>query len=444
MTGSLDLHRDGWLNTSEDDDESRAVTRLRISVDSSLISRNISKRGGMESEAINISLLPLANFLAKSWWPLLYEPLRPSLSASFRIRHRLDSGVRGYAFPSLALWSGGDHTTVIDWASFENPYATISFVASTPDEPVQLDRDLVEFAFIDLIEAVLERIKGDRGQGRELVDAWERVRCSIADPDEFNYCTTAGRLGLDPYDPETPDLSVWAQGISEKLFADLSEAVELEELGQASAWLRETEPRLQVFPEISLASFGVPVADDLNAPAWAAGEASAFALRRSTGLSSESPRRTLDELLGATIAAGGEIANRGPDSVTALVRRLDHSARIGTIARSARQRRFRACAGTYMAWTAGVGEDRAATEAFTRRQQASRAFAAEMLAPKDALIARAPRNGFDGDDLDEIASEFVCPYTTVMWQALRAGIALRGVELPPVQRPQVVTAKPAA
>jgi hypothetical protein len=85
-----------------------------------------------------------------------------------------------------------------------------------------------------------------------------------------------------------------------------------------------------------------------------------------------------------------------------------------------------------------AGEDRASTDAMTRRQQASRAFAAEMLAPKEALLDRASKYGFDSDDIEDIASDFVCPFPTVMWQAHRAGIPLRGVELPFKDRMRII------
>jgi hypothetical protein len=436
MSADFVVTRDGWLNSSKDDAEARTITRLRISVLGEQVMRNISNRGGGESEAINTSLLPLAEFISNNWWPLLYEPLRPSLDDGFRVRHRLDSGMRGYAFPPIALWSAGERAIAADWASFTNPFSTISFLSAQPDEPAQLGRDGVEDSLMDLIETVLERADG---QSLQLLESWNRVRDSISDADELSYCIAAGRLGLDPYDPEGPDLAPWADGIPETLFGDISEIVEVQELGQATSWLRTHEARLKLFPETNLVYFGDPASDRLTDPAWVAGNTSAQSLRAKTGVPMENPRAAVDELLGSVIADGGELVAQGPEGITALVQNLGSTARIGAVARSARQRRFRACAATYVAWTAQDGEDRAATEASTRRQQASRAFAAEMLAPQQTLIGRASRSGFDGDDLEDLASEFVCPYDTVMWQASRAGISLRGIEIPRAQKALVVT-----
>jgi len=438
MTALLTLHRDGWLNFAPGDDgEGLTSTRLRISAGDAVITRNISKRAGGESEAVNVSLLPLAEFLTDTWWPLLYEPLRPSFTRAFRIRHRLDTGMRGYAFPALALCSGGENAVVLDWANLELVHSPLSFLTVPPTEPVQLDRQQAEFALMDLVETVLERLPGSNVRRQKLWEGWERLRSSMADPDELGYCIVAGRLGFDPYDSDGLDLEQMTRGISDELFRDLSEAVELDQLAGATDWLRDLEPRLALFPEIKLGGFGTPVSDDLNYPAWAAGEASAIGLRAYTGLRGETPRRAVEELFGATIF-GAQAGEEGPSTITGIARRLGDSARIALIAKSARQRRFRACTAGYLAWTSQPGEDRAATEAFTRRQQASRAFAAEMMAPRDVLIEMAPRYGFDSDDLETIASDFICPYPTVMWQAHRAGIPLRGVELPFADRPRIL------
>lgn len=439
MTSVLEFKRDGWLNSEMDDPETRTVTRLRVSILGDLITRNLSKRGGGESEAINTSIFPLAEFLANNWWSLLNEPVKPAITETFRVRHRLDSGMRGYSFPALALWSGGEGSVVADWAAFENPFSQISFLTSAPNEPVQLDRASAEASLMDLVETALERAGASGG---DLAVAWERVRETMANQDELNYCIAAGRLGLDPYDPDAPDLSDWARGISETLFNDVADIVDVSDLQETSDWIREKEARLAIFPETNLEYFGTPAADDLADPAWVAGQVSAERLRAHTGLPLENPRQAINDLLGSVIADGNELSQQGPDGISALLRRDGFRAHIGTVAKRARQRRFRACAATYLAWTSRDGDEHAVTDALTRRQQASRSFAAEMLAPREALLARSSKNGFDGEDLEEIAGEFICPYETVMWQAVRAHIPLRGITLPSVTRSYVVTQQP--
>jgi hypothetical protein len=428
---TLQFQRDGWLPSAENSDsEGSSLTRLRIRAGETLVTRNYSKRGGGESEAVNVSMLPLANFLANTWWPLLYEPLRPYFTRSFQARHRLDTGMRGYSFPAMALCSAGENAIALDWVSLENPHSTISFVAPSPAEPIQLDRNATEIALMDLVQATLERVPTTSPERQALYDNWNRVVESLNDPDERSYCVIAGRLGLDPYDPDGPNLEQFASGLRDELFADVSEAAEVSELESTTAWLRDAVARMAMFSEVDVSQFGPPPVDDLLHPAWATGEASALAVRVNTGHRNEHPRMTVDNLLGDVVHRARELGRRGPETVTAVFKRSDDNARIVTVSKTARQRRFRACSAAYLAWTAQPGEERAATVALTRRQQASRAFAAEMVAPQDVLIERAGNSGFDSDDLEALASEFVCPFATVMWQAHRAGIRLRGVDLP--------------
>ena len=441
MTEDIVFHRDGWPDASSADAEVSTVTRLRISVLGEILTRNVSKRGGGESEAINTSLLPLGEFLANNWWTLLHEPLRPTVTDAFRVRHRLDSGMSGYAFPAIALWSGGEQTIMADWAPFENPFSTVSFLTSRPVESLQLGREAVEDSLLDLMETIVERASEARQGAVNISEAWDRVRQSIANTDEYSYCVAAGRLGVDPYDPNALDLTKFAKGISEALFGDISEIVEVEDLQDTTPWIHDAEARLKLFPETDLSYFGQPATDDLKDAAWVAGVASAELLRAHCGISANNPRVAVDELFGAAAAQSSALAESGPEGIIGLSQRLDRTARIGTVAGSARQRRFRACSTIYMAWNAASGEDRASTTALTRRQQAGRAFAAEMLAPQHALLARATHIGFDDDDLLELASEFFCPYQTVMWQSYRAGIPLRGIEIPRMNRGHVMTAR---
>jgi len=181
-------------------------------------------------------------------------------------------------------------------------------------------------------------------------------------------------------------------------------------------------------------AFGPPPRDDVQVPPWAIGVGAARQLAERLGLH-QGPRKAVNELLGAAVKNDANLSRKGPAILTALVQRRNGVAHVGAIAASARQQRFRACAATFLAWTADSGDDRAATVALTRGQQASRAFAAEMLAPRVYLQERANRYGFTADDIEEQASILICPYDTVLWQASRAGIPLRGVDLPTSHRP---------
>ena len=64
----LKFTRDGWFDGDVGDaDECATFTRLKITAGNAIITRNFSKRGGGETEALNLPLFPLAGYIAKLW-----------------------------------------------------------------------------------------------------------------------------------------------------------------------------------------------------------------------------------------------------------------------------------------------------------------------------------------------------------------------------------------
>jgi hypothetical protein len=95
---------------------------------------------------------------------------------------------------------------------------------------------------------------------------------------------------------------------------------------------------------------------------------------------------------------------------------------------SQRQRRFRLCRTAYLAWRAGADTDVAATPAETWRQQASRSFAAELLAPGALLRERFGRTGMTKVAVGRLANEWMCPPRTIVHQAQNHGIKVAAAE----------------
>jgi Zn-dependent peptidase ImmA (M78 family) len=86
------------------------------------------------------------------------------------------------------------------------------------------------------------------------------------------------------------------------------------------------------------------------------------------------------------------------------------------------------CRTVYLAWRAGIEGEFAATPADTWRQQASRAFAAELLAPATLLRQRYGKTGLDNVAVERLASEWQCPPQIIVHQAKNNKIAVKGVE----------------
>ena len=431
----LSFIRDGWIEGSLDDDDERATfTRLRIIAANTLLTRTFSKRGGGESEALNVPLLPIARYIAKMWWPLLYEPLRAREDLKFPARHRLDLPMHGYVFPAVAVCSAGDAALLVDWAPVENEFSPLRLLAASPKEPLQVARESVEPALLDLVASALERMSSGSRAHQDLAADWQRLQESFTSSSELAYCTSAGRLGIDPYDPDSPDLEMLIGDLPENLFGDISDAIDITRLADTTKWTQQAAGSLGACPTIDLGPLGKPPNDDLRLTAGEVGYGAAIEVRKRLGLAIDKPARTVGEFLGDASRRTSAMAEQGPAPMTSLIRRVNGVAHIGTVARSARQQHFRACAAAYIAWCSDPGDVRAGTVALTRRQQASRAFAAEMVAPREYLAERGRHRGFTEEDIEEEAGKLIAPYETVLWQAWRAGTTFWDVELPNSRR----------
>jgi len=248
----------------------------------------------------------------------------------------------------------------------------------------------------------------------------------MTDSEERSYCITAGQLGLDPYDPEGPDLSKFAEGISSDLFRDICEAAGADELSETTQWIRKTEHHFRDLPRISISDYGAPPHTDLSIKSWDEGYRAAECLRANLGLEHDDPKRVIKRLFDGMLDKNDLALPNGPSSIDALTRRIDGKVQGGLLKLHPMQRRFHGCRALYLGWRSEDGQETAATVGTTRKQQASRAFAAELLAPQRLLRERAGRHGLTTEDIDKIAKEFACPEMAIIHQAENHGIPLRG------------------
>jgi hypothetical protein len=292
-----------------------------------------------------------------------------------------------------------------------------------------MSRGPVEGALSTFIGGVLDRLTARGVDRSSLAQGWETIGASAHDPGERIWCINAGRLGLDPYDPDTPDLARISDGLSDSLFGDVCEATEPSELNPTCNWVRGAAARLSNAPAIPIKPFGAPHRQDLTQPGWRDGYDSARLLRSRIGLTPD-PRRASETLLGDTLqSAQARLDDNTPASMEGLTRRNGPEMRTIVSARSARQRRFRMYRAAYLAWRTGQDGEAAITTASTWRQQASRAFAAELLAPADLLRDRAGKGGLTQDVVERLATEWVCPPLAIIHQAQNHGVPLRGVQM---------------
>jgi hypothetical protein len=420
-----------WLRGEFDDlTEAKSFAALKIDLDGDVITRLYDRIAEGERDTLNVILYPLALAIAENWWTLLYEPRKSDESNSLiEVRHSLDSYRNGFVFPALALWSGGDDTINFEHPRIRPQHTNLEFLPATTNI-TNLPRAEVEENLFELLSAVTERTS-ESAEGTHLRDAWNRVLDSFQDRDESDYCKAAGRLGINPYDPEADDISGLAEGLSEQLFSSICEAARPAELKASTDWARESTRGLNDFPNIEIAHFGTMPERDPRGKIWIHGYEAARLVRRNLHIEGLNPRRVIDSIFGAAVSAQATaIGGVHPLALEAILNRTNGAMRVAIPTASARLRRSRLCRASYLAWKANEGESSAVTTATTLDQQASRAFAAELLAPVESLKELAGNDGLTSEKIEAFAQENVCPEPTIIWQAYNHEIPLRGVSLP--------------
>ncbi len=418
-----------WLS-AEGDDPAEAVTtaEVTVSADGISLSQIFDPDSGQTVDGPILPTLGLSEGLARRWWQLLYEPQRtPDREPrfNFEFRHRLDGLTAGYVFPPIGLWSGGE-TVMVGLFRPDTRFQTQSFVLSELPRPVSAIRGDVEQSLGSFVTSTIERIGRQNARAVALREDWDRIVSSTHDPEEREWCTNSGRLGLDPYDPDTVDLGRMTAGLNDTLFADICEAADIADLWQTCEWARTATARFRNTKPISVKGFGGPPYRDLSSPGWRNGHEAVELLRQRLSLPID-PRQAMRRLFDDPENADGDrFPDTTPNALEGVARREGMEIRANVPARSVRQKRFRTCRATYLGWRVGSGTDIAITPAETWHQQASRAFAAELLAPAKLIQDRYGKTGLNSFAIERLASEWLCPPRIIVHQAKNHKIPVKG------------------
>ncbi|TDT94562.1 hypothetical protein DFO45_2312 [Azorhizobium sp. AG788] len=372
---------------------------------------NITKFSGdydAPSESIALPVYGIAEWLAENWWSLLWEPKKNEDrgdSRQFKYRHSLLAAQQGFALPDLTIIPNGDNI-ILKARSAYNSFAEVKFSQAATCLAPRADIERVLRAFV---ADTVDRLNSLNIKETDLHELWSNI-VETSD-EEHLFCKLTGALGLSPYsasDKFAEKLEKMLEQLGESLLFDLCLASTYEEFDGAAE--QAVAAKLNNYSSLAdLASLSAiePPAEDLSLPAWQIGVNAAKRVRDRLNISDTDPlggRKFLDLLrvdVHSPIAAAPIDTDDAP--VLGVVLKDGNDARIGLLQPHERQRRFSATRGTYLAWTGRRMHDaRLMTWAVTRDQQASRAFAAEMTAPR-AYLRNVLRNR--SKNREEIISE---------------------------------------
>ncbi len=366
-----------------------------------------SLRGGVYGSAF-----PLCQWLVENWWFLLNEAYRfparyssPELAETPRDRewvqrHSLLAAQEGYALPDLTLHR--DEQQVIARWMPDGARSTHPALRFTGEGEAQIKVGDAEHGVAEAIRAVMERLAGiDAPEVAALREDWAAVEG--ATEQERQLCEWSARLGIDPYDREelTSNLEKTLResvaALDAPLRGDLLDAAEPQTVPRDLDWLHEAE---------ALAADAGPggnpqdVSCD-NGPATTAhrfGYACAAGLRRH--LSPASAHDPINDLNGLLVRLGWAqcpfrtLDLEAESLLEAALTRSKEGAPVAIVGDAGPDaNRFRLARSAFLHHFApsGRAQRRLVTEAHTWEQRASRAFAAEFLAPAAGLAKHLGR-----------------------------------------------------
>lgn len=193
--------------------ERRTWCAMRIRIGQRCVSRVWDKSLQTERTSLYLPAFPVAEWITRHWWSLMNE-LCPSERVPIRVvnptymswtkRHCLRSADSALLLPALYLFHDGQ-SLCAEWQPDRQaamPNMPGEFVSSGSE---QLGSHATEESLAQFVNETLSRVQGvDDDRVRHMTKQWRAIQ-GVGD-EERGFCTLAGRMGLDPYDPdETTD-----------------------------------------------------------------------------------------------------------------------------------------------------------------------------------------------------------------------------------------------
>ena len=411
MSRSLAISCERVSQQADDPLEQRTWAAMRIYAGQRCVTRWLERESKQEADSIYIPAFPVARWVVMNWWALLNEPCPeespPGPSAAWSARERawlerhcLRSAESGLFLPRLSMWNDGRYFNAHWVPDPDDLYETMPgpFLYGSSDSLNIHEAEDALRSFVVTVLRWLEDVPESRAD--RLRANWQAI--TDADPQEAAFCKAAGRMGLDPYES-----SSWPIGL-----IDLLEALSPEDpdpiltdfLSAATAKnavpLWDWVSHAQQVGKLGRAQEAPPLPLKLVGHAGQAGVAAARRLRQKLDIDDN---RVLPDIQKIAEQCGlGRLVfqecNHLPEkAIRAAVgwRAGSGPVVLGPLPQSDEGQRFLEARGLFHAAFMCQRGARLITQTHDWDQQASRGFAAELLAPRAALTAEVT------EDLDE-------------------------------------------
>ncbi len=391
---------------------------------------SFATQSGVRGERLEVPSYSIAEWMAENWWALLFEPKKTDIAEAdlgFRSRHWVGTARDGFVLPDLWIYPVGRRTVHITAKSASFVHARTELLTSCEayGSVSDVTRSLAAF-----VSKTIKRLK-DRGlESTRLQEVWAAFK--KLDEDERRFCELMGALGLSPYESHSDiqaQLLAISEGTSERVAAEFCEAAGEADFLEAAADMQHALNALNSEPEIDLARlFGISM-PSLPGPAWQLGRQMARRVRESLDIDDTDQHggQHFFDVFGIDrVVREPGLREMEEPVVHGALRRADTRVRMNLIRKDSSSRRFDAARSCFLAWDQSADGERLVTRARVRDQQASRTFAAELLAPARYIKSRVKNNLLSPYHAATIAEELDVSQTVVLWQAKNNGIVVVG------------------
>ena len=381
-----------------------AAAEIAITVGDNVLTRTFDTWSKTVTERMRVSALPLAEWLAASWWRLRYEPRGETGGqppAHWRMAHDMPAAGGGYVWPAIRMASDGEAMQVSAHRSAQAEWEPGRYLAELP--PTQIDLGVFEREIASFVQFVLDRLRDTGAASPALTALWADITAERADPDVRAWRELEARLGFDA--DQAPDRLIETLGdlgrrVGDAAVAEIAPIINSETPEQRLGTMLEVADAPGI-PAVAGREIRLDLARPGNAHVrratafpldagkqtpWERGRELATMIRQSRGIN---PGPVSDDSLGAILGMRASALVEPTTSPFSLGVRAGDGDRINLHFRKRHRigRRFEAA--RFIADNLIAPHDDhwlPQTDAGTARQKTQRAFAAELLMPIDDLL----------------------------------------------------------
>ena len=328
--------------------------------------------------------------------------------------------------PKLKFVPQGD-SILISARSWKAELASVSFLNNAS---ATLPRVRVEEVLKDFLASVVSRLDEQGLRGTDLQDSWLQLRQT--DDEEAQFCRMIGALGLSPYEVDDTLATLIERlypVLGEHLLMDICLASTPQSFPAAAGLAAEAIELTSGAKTSTLSPIETVLLprDVLTAQAHRRGLTGAEFVRQRLNIKDTDPygaTKVFDVLQIDTSVKGYSPKIKVEDAlITGAVVRDESDMRVALLQSTEPKRRFTGARAIFAAWSAeNPHEGRLLTSAVTREQQANRAFATELTAPRALLKKKAVQGTLTRTAIYELADELRIGADVISKHAINNGL----------------------